>query len=577
MPRNFTEKIKKKQNNKNYFFELFWKILLSKNIKRIFGLPGGAIDNLLSYKPKKIIWTNIGNELQNGFAAQSYGFFSDNVGYLFTTSGPGIATAISALGQAIYECNPLVIVTEINSKLNDGAFQNWDIKNLSLVLTKKLFYIKNKNDIFKVMKEAHDTANFYSTGVILLIENDIFIDRLYSLPKYNDKNIILYKNNSINKNIVTNSITFMNNTNILVVIGKLKVFEYKIITKFIKVNNLPFVTTWKGRFCSKEYSLNFGQIGSLGDHSANYAICNASNLLILGNVSGNLIGETKQKFSVIFTDNKDKIVSLCYNKIGALNHSEIFETNNLSHILQNLHIKINNEWLSELTFAKSKLITNLPRISKLEKFAYVASSVYDNNKLDIPISIDVGNHWYALGKYIRVNHPNTFNISSTWASIGIAIASGIGIHYATKKQIWVFMGDGGTLFSATDLMYILNNKNLPITITLYIDNEYGYIFEDYKINNYNVNDVNDVNDIINVPNIPILKNLPNCHFFSDENKYYNYLNKNPYSDKLRFIIIFLIPNKFENSLVYEINTNKVYEKNLIDKNFDAILDTKMIL
>ena len=117
--------------NKNNFYNIFWKILISKNIDRVFGLPGGAIDNLLSNKPKEILWTNVGNELQNGFMSQIYGQYTNNVGYLFVTTGPGIATAISALEQAIYEGNPLIIVSSVNSKDNVGDFQSWDIKNIS--------------------------------------------------------------------------------------------------------------------------------------------------------------------------------------------------------------------------------------------------------------------------------------------------------------------------------------------------------------------------------------------------------------------------------------------------------------
>jgi hypothetical protein len=169
-----------------------------------------------------------------------------------------------------------------------------------------------------------------------------------------------------------------------------------------------------------------------------------------------------------------------------------------------------------------------------------------------------------------IEEPNCFESSTVWASIGIGIANGIAMHYATNKPVWVFEGDGGTLFGSTDLLYLLNNPQLPITVTIYINNIYGAIFEDYEKR------VDKINEVVDVPNIPILKILPNCHVFSNEDKYFNYLNKNLTSTKVRFIII-LVSNKLYSSDIYGINADKEYENNLKNDLYEKILKTKMIL
>ena len=558
---NTTKKNKKYKHN--FFYDIFWKILLNNEIEMVFGIPGSPIDALLSKKPKQILWKNVGNELQNGFVSQIYGEYTNNVGYLFVTSGPGISTAISALEQAIYEEKPLIVVSDVDSTANFGDFQSWDIKNISKSLTDNFFYIKNKKDVFSVMKKSYEKAKHFNTGVILLFEKNIFIERMYKIPKINMKPI------NMNKLKLANDLKNYNFKNVLLVIGRLNVNDYPYLIEFIKVNNLPFVTTWKGRFSIKNYILNCGRIGTLGKHSGNYALYNATHLLVIGSVSGLLKNSTKNKFSVMFTENKH-IISLSYNKKFSLESNIVYEINALSNILENLKLMPKNDWINKLIKSNSILNVDLPRISKLEKFTYMTSLVYKNNNLTIPVSIDVGNNWYAMGKYIDTEKPNCFESATTWASIGIAISNGIAIHYATNKEVWVFIGDGGTWFSSNDLLYLLNNQHLPITVTIYVNHIYAAITEDFTIKNYKRSEVS------KVPNIPILNILPNCHIFYDEKKYHHYLNNNIKNDKVRFIII-MIPDTDIDNYVYEINADSEYEENLKNDMFDNILNTKMIL
>jgi acetolactate synthase-1/2/3 large subunit len=567
--KNKTKKLLK-HKRKNLLYDTFWKIIISKNIKRVFGLPGSPLDNLLSSKPKKIAWTNTGNELSNGFMSQVYGQYTNNVGYLFVTTGPGIATTISALEQAIYEGNPLVIVSPIESNAHKGSFQNWDIKNVSKHLTKYVFCINHKSNIVSNIQKSYEIAKKYNTGVILLFETNVFTTQLYKAPLiYNDETSIWIHNQKMRKTILLKNLEKMNSTNMLLVVGKLKLNDYKALFKFIKINNLPFVTTSKGRFSTNGLGIECGRVGILGKHSANYAMYNANHLLILGNISGLLNEPYKSRFSVMFTENK-KVYSLCYDKTQTIRSPNIYEMNNLSFILNDLYISVNEDWMKKLQHSNLLLNVDLPRISKLEKYIYIAANIYKSNKLKIPVATGVGNHWYGIAKYMDIEEPNCFESSTVWASIGIGIANGIAMYYAINKPVWVFEGDGGTLFASTDLLYLLNNPQLPITVTIYVNNIYGAIFEDYEKR------VDKMNEVVDVPNIPILKILPNCHIFNSEEKYFKYLNNHLISNKSRFIII-LIPNKLDSNDIYGINADYEYQENLKKDKFDNILKTKMIL
>jgi len=70
--------------------------------------------------------------------------------------------------------------------------------------------------------------------------------------------------------------------------------------------------------------------------------------------------------------------------------------------------------------------------------------------------------------------------------------------------------------------------------------------------------------------------LPNSYIFEDLEKYYDFLNKNPISHKLRFIIINL-GKKPESSNVYEINLNEKYQHYLKNDMFNEIINSKLVL
>jgi thiamine pyrophosphate-dependent acetolactate synthase large subunit-like protein len=265
------------------YINYFWKYLESKNITDIFGLPGGAFSDNLSKKPTSIYWNNVGDELQNGFIASVYGYYKKNVGILFTTTGPGIATLLSAYVNAKVENLPLLVISTFNP-LTDSDFQWWNIKQIGSTIG-HLFYIETIDEFIKKLHQAYYLAR-QNTGVILLININI-LNQPDEIPDqiYNQ---IVDNKLKISKNKIVSTINrkFCNKRS-LIVIGKGLFFNYDVLKQFILRNNLPYVTTWKQRYII-ENGLYCGRLGSLGNHSANYAVIKASRILVIGDISEGL-------------------------------------------------------------------------------------------------------------------------------------------------------------------------------------------------------------------------------------------------------------------------------------------------
>jgi len=551
------------------YIDYFWKYLESKNIIDIWGLPGGAISDIISKKPTSISWNNVGHELQNGFLASVYGYYKKNVGILFTTTGPGIATSLSAYINAEAENLPLLLISTFNPITNDD-FQWWNIKQIGATIG-HFFYIENKEEFINKLHEAYDLAR-QNTGVMLLININI-LNQPAEIPDTINKQIQcnefkLCRNKIVNKI----NIKFCNKKS-LIVIGKGLFFNYEVLKQFILRNNLPYVTTWKQRYII-ENSLYCGRLGSLGNHSANYAVIKASRILIIGDISEGLNSPFFLNKFTFRKLNKKSIVYLLNNKLVAENNNNINKTfviENLDYILNRLNFCPKLTWIDTITNGINNLLFDLPRTSQLEKYIYSATQAYKKNNLNYAVTSGVGNHWYTLGKYLDISEPNLFESPTNWASIGIGLANGIGLYMATKKPVWIFEGDGGFLFGSTTFLYLLDNPNLPLTVSIFIDKTYSAVVQTYVSKQFTNNNSNSVSFS------SWSKILPNSIIFTNENDYYNYLLLNPITDYVRYILLIINNDDLYGSLVYEININEKYILNAEKNNFNEMINAPYIL
>lgn len=557
-----------KMSNVDYF----WDFFTSKGITNIFGLPGGAISDLLAKKPNTINWVNTGNELQDGFVASTYGYYTNNVGLLFVTTGPGIATALSSYKNAEAENYPLIIISTFNPLNTTDDFQWWNINQISSTIG-NLVYIENNFQFVKGLNDAYNLAKTKNIGVTLLININI-LDKMIKVPTINPITKLLEKKvlNKYTKSIVKEINQTFTNKNTLVVLGKGKFLDYNVVKDFILRNNLPYVTTWKQRYVISGATY-CGRLGTLGHHSANYAVIKASHILIIGDYSGAVKTDYyENKFTFKKLNKKSIVYSLVNRKICASVYSnKHFVVNDLDTILAKLNIQPNTGWTNMLEYANSNLLVDLPRTSQLEKYIYASAQAYKNNNLSLPVTCGVGNHWYALGKYMDITEPNCFESTTNWSSIGIGLANGIGIYYATNKPVWIFEGDGGFTFSASTFLYLLANPNLPLTITITSDKTYSALIQNYWMKNYVDNSSNYVpfNDWTTL--------LPNCITFTNETDYYNYLNANPVSNQVRYILLLIDNTSLLESNVYEINYSSDYINYAKNNDFTSMINQEEIL
>jgi acetolactate synthase-1/2/3 large subunit len=140
--------------------------------ENIFGIPGGAI--LPAYDPLfdsvKLRHILVRHEQGAGHAAQGYATASGRVGVCMATSGPGATNLVSPLADAYMDSVPVVAVTGqvSSSAIGTDAFQEADIRGITMPITKHNFLVTDPAEIPRTIAEAFYIASTGRPGPVLV-------------------------------------------------------------------------------------------------------------------------------------------------------------------------------------------------------------------------------------------------------------------------------------------------------------------------------------------------------------------------------------------------------------------------
>jgi acetolactate synthase-1/2/3 large subunit len=140
--------------------------------ENIFGIPGGAI--LPAYDPlmdsTQIRHILVRHEQGAGHAAQGYAAATGKVGVCMATSGPGATNLVTPLADAHMDSVPLVAVTgQVGaSMIGTDAFQEADIRGITMPITKHNFLVTDPAEIPRTIAEAFHLASTGRPGPVLV-------------------------------------------------------------------------------------------------------------------------------------------------------------------------------------------------------------------------------------------------------------------------------------------------------------------------------------------------------------------------------------------------------------------------
>ena len=147
--------------------------LVNEGVDTIFGYPGGAImpvyDALIDFEEQI---THILPRHEQGaiHAAEGYARIKRQTGVCMATSGPGATNLITGLCDAQLDSLPIVAITgQVPSALlGSDAFQEVDVVNSTIPVTKWNYQITRPEEIAPVLKKAFFIANSGRPGPVVI-------------------------------------------------------------------------------------------------------------------------------------------------------------------------------------------------------------------------------------------------------------------------------------------------------------------------------------------------------------------------------------------------------------------------
>lgn len=457
--------------------------LLSESVDTLFGYPGGAImpiyDSLYDYK-EKLNHILVRHEQGAIHAAQGYARVSGKTGVVFATSGPGATNLVTGLADALIDSTPLVCITGqvFAHLLGTDAFQETDIINITMPITKWNYQITDASEIPEILAKAFYIAKTGRPGPVLIDITKNAQLQMFDYIGYRPCiHIRSYRPEPIVRSEYIEKAAALINAAKRpfvifgqgVILGNAEV-EFK---NFIEKAGLPAAWTIMGMSAlPTDHPLGVGMLGMHGNYGPNVLTNECDVLIAVGmrfddRVTGRLDKYAKQAQIIHLDIDPAEIDKNVQTTVPVWGNCK--ET--LPLLTQLLETKTHPEWMNEFEIRKEKETTTLidkelnPTEGKLTmgEVMQVLNELTEGNAV---IVTDVGQHQMVACRYTKQNISRSNVTSGGLGTMGFALPAAIGAKFgAPERPVIAIMGDGGAQMNLQELGTIMQFKpNVKILI-----------------------------------------------------------------------------------------------------------------
>ncbi|MCI6151578.1 biosynthetic-type acetolactate synthase large subunit [Fusobacterium perfoetens] len=449
------------------------EVLKREGVDTIFGYPGGKVipiyNELFDFEGISHIFTR--HEQGASHSADGYARATGKVGVCLSTSGPGATNLVTGIMTAFMDSIPLLAITgQVGTKeIGTDGFQESDIMEITMPITKHNFLIRSIEEIVPVVKEAiYLTLEGRQGPVLVDFPSDIqtLTMEVEEFEKLYKKDIKKFPKEELDS--VDEIVEIINSSKRPLILAgggckkskeKLKAFSEKI--------NSPIAFTLMG-LGILNHKLSLGMLGMHGSVPANLAVTEADVLIALGMRFDDRVTCNLETFApnakVIHVDidyaeiNKNK---QCTHLVGDV--KEFLKK--ITPLVNKKEFSYWNEkvenWKEQNPFTYEKDLSIIKPQEVIEEIS--------NLMKDAIVVTDVGQHQMWTAQFYDLHNP--LCTSGGGGTMGFGLPAAIGAKIGRPdKNVVAIVGDGGIQMTSQELMTVFQYK-VPIKIVI-INNSY---------------------------------------------------------------------------------------------------------
>jgi acetolactate synthase-1/2/3 large subunit len=544
--------------------------LEKQGVEYIFGYSGGAaipiFDAIVTTGTHiKLILTR--HEQGATHIADGYARASGKPGVVLVTSGPGAGNAVTGLMTAHMDSVPMIVLSgqQIRPMLGLDAFQEADVFNLTMPVTKHNYLVLETNQLPATVHEAFAIATSGRPGPVLIdIPKDVSSGPFTGLLKSIDvpDTDVEPASPKVSQQIVQRVADLLVHSKQPVILaghGVILANASQQLTDAAKHFDVPVVTTLLGKGAIDETAPHaYGMLGMHGTAYANKAILEADAIINIGSrFDDRIIGDGKtfgQDATIVHVDiDPSEMGKMITPDVAIIADAHSFLSQLDETRLQAEHAS----WREHLDAYKKQYVLTYDDKRGLTQ-QHVLDSINRLTRSDAIVATDVGQHQMWAAQFLKTRHANHWISSGGAGTMGFGLPAAIGAQFAApQKPVVAIVGDGGFQMTSYELatavlhklpikIFVLNNHYLGMVRQwqeLFYDNrlsgvdlegnpDFAKLAESYHMKAFNLENPTDVDKVVGQALDHPGPVLVNCEVVKTDNVYPMIPAGRPYTDML---------------------------------------------
>ena len=463
--------------------QILAKSFVDLGVKTVFGFSGATI--LPVFHAIEDVGIEIvvnANEQSCAFGAGGYSRSSNDVGVAVVTSGPAITNTLSAVADANADSVPLLVFAGqvAQGQMGTDVFQTIDVVSVFKDAAKKVILVTELQNVEEIVKDAYFLAKSGKPGPVVIdfpfdIQKNEGEYKAIAVERFRHK---YDEERHLGENQCKQFFDLLQRAQrpLLYIGGGLNTAPAsERIREFNRRYKVPSIWSLMGKgILNEKADWALGMLGMFGVPAANMAIQETDLFVAFGirwdDRVQQKVGESGLEAEIAYFDiNPEKVQEVRFSRGPKFSFIGKAETalDDLLNYAKKYDIELDiGSWQKYAFKLKQDHPLNFdrenPAVQQAEVMELLSGMLTENTK----VTTGVGNHQMFAAQHLISLKPKTFLTSGGYGTMGFALPTAIGAHYANPDDTIITIDGDGSLLMNLGELFTVSKYQLPVKILL---------------------------------------------------------------------------------------------------------------